>query len=239
MKLPMVAAHTGCGTAPDNTWASFLEGIQMNADIVEIDIRVTSDGTAILLHDDSPYLREYTYEQLNQAEYRTKLDAIYEEHEIVRLEDVLRYIEPYDTKLNLDVKDVSAIDPTIALVQRYHAQERIFITGCSDGITQRYPDIQVMLNTPDDLSQEDREDYASFASRVCREAANGSYSGLNMAYGTCQERVTEMASELNLAVWVYTVNRREDMKRLINLGVDAITTRNPILLQDIINNYSS
>ncbi|UVI28923.1 glycerophosphodiester phosphodiesterase [Paenibacillus spongiae] len=238
MKLPMVAAHTGCGTAPDNTYASFLEGVQMKADIVEIDIRVTTDGTAILLHDDSPYLREYTFEQLNRRENRAKLAAAYEEHELVRLEDVLRYVQSHTAKLNLDVKDASGIEPTIALVQQYQAQDRVFITGCSDGITKHYPDIKVLMNTPDSLSREDAADYASFANRICKEASNGAYFGLNMAYGTCHADVTELAREQNLAVWVYTVNEQEEMMRLIELGVNAITTRRPIRLQEVIRGCS-
>lgn len=87
--FPKIAAHTGCGNAPDNTMESFMEGIQSGADIVEVDLRVAGDGTVILLHDDSPYLRECTYEQLNQYEIRTKLSSVYENYEIVKLTEIL------------------------------------------------------------------------------------------------------------------------------------------------------
>lgn len=50
----MVAAHTGFGIHPDNTMASFVEGIQSGAHILEVDVRVSQDGVALLQHDDSP-----------------------------------------------------------------------------------------------------------------------------------------------------------------------------------------
>lgn len=49
---PMVVAHRGeGGTAPENTVASIRELAALGADVVEIDVRETADGVAVLLHD--------------------------------------------------------------------------------------------------------------------------------------------------------------------------------------------
>lgn len=228
MHNTMVAAHTGCGVYPDNTMASFEEGITFGADIVEVDVRITQDGIAILLHDDSPYLHSHTFEQLNNPDIRPLLDPIYKDHEIATLEQVLQLSASLGIKLNLDIKTVEAIDPTVRLIHQFEAQKRVFITGCSDNITVKYPDIQVMLNTPDDLTLEQMERYGDFAEAVCRDAKQAGYAGLNMNGFTCLPPIVIRAHALGLKVWVYTVNFRSAMEWFLRMKVDAITTRSPM-----------
>jgi glycerophosphoryl diester phosphodiesterase len=225
-----VAAHTGCGISPDNTMASFLEGIRSGADIVEVDVLVSCDATALLLHDDSPYLQLHTYEQLNEPAMRRLLGSAYEEHEIATLEQIIQVSEHLGTKLNLDLKSAASIEPTISLIRKYGAQKRAFITGYSESITTRYPDIQVMINTPVKLTMEQLDHYDSFAELVCREAQQGGYTGLNMNSQTCLPPIVDKAHAYGLTVWVYTVNEKQHIERFIQMGVDAITTRAPEVL---------
>lgn len=235
MHNTMIAAHTGCGIYPDNTMASFDEGIQFGADIVEVDVRVSKDGKAILLHDDSPYLHTCTYEQLNNPAIRPLLGPVYNDHEIATLEKVLQESVTLGLKLNVDIKTADAIDATVRLIRQFEAQKRVFITGCSDNITVRYPDIQVMLNTPDDLSMEQMERYGDFAEVLCSEALQGGYAGLNMNGFTCLPPIVSRARAAGLMVWVYTVNFRSAMEWFLKMEVDAITTREPKILMQLKN----
>lgn len=234
MSSTMVAAHTGCGVHPDNTMDSFLEGMELGADIVEVDVRATSDGTAILLHDDSPYLHSHTYEQLKQPDVRPLLDPVYKEHELATLEQILKASDKAGTKLNLDLKMASSIEPTVNLIRHFGAQERTFITGCSDEMTKRFPDIQVMMNTPDVLTMEQMEHYGEFAEAICLEAVQGGYTGLNMNGFTCLPPMIYRAHAAGLKVWVYTVNDRALMEWFLAMRVDAITTRAPKVLMELI-----
>lgn len=231
--FPLIAAHTGCNDTPYNTVESFMEGLRLGADIVEVDLRIVRDGTVILLHDDSPYIHEYDFGQLNEPDVRTKIHALYGRHEIVRLSDVLELAKKHNTRLNLDIKTVAAIEPVIRLVREHDAVERVYITGCSENITNRHSDIRVVLNTPTKLTPDERDSYRSFAEKVCLEGTRGCYYGLNMHIDTCRPEVVELAHERGLAVWVYTVNEPDAMLRLIRCGVDAITTKDVARLGEL------
>ncbi|WP_136605711.1 glycerophosphodiester phosphodiesterase [Paenibacillus dokdonensis] len=235
MRKTMVAAHTGCGIHPDNTLASFMEAMELGADIAEVDVRVAHDGTAILMHDDSPYLHQYSYEQLNRPEIRRLLEPVYEEYEIATLEQVLELSLESSLKLNLDLKAATSIDPAVQLIRKFDAVRRVYITGCSDHITTNYPDIQVMLNTPDELTLQQQEQYDDYAAEVCREAVQGGYTGLNVNGLTLRLPLIEHAHACGLQVWVYTVNDRPNMELLLRGGVDAITTRKPDVLITLLN----
>jgi len=184
MRKTLVAAHTGCGIHPDNTMESFFEGIEMGADIVEVDVRVSQDGMPILLHDDSPYLHTHTFEQLNQPDICPLLDNMYKSYKIATLEQVLRASESLGMKLNVDIKSVDSINQAILCIRKFNAQKRVFITGCSNGITEKYPDIQVMMNTPYELSPQQEQQYEAFMESVCHQAQELGYTGLNMNFAS-------------------------------------------------------
>ncbi|HEY3211348.1 MAG TPA: glycerophosphodiester phosphodiesterase family protein [Actinomycetota bacterium] len=49
---PIVVAHRGASAAyPENTLASFRGAMEAGADVVELDIRLTADNVAVILHD--------------------------------------------------------------------------------------------------------------------------------------------------------------------------------------------
>ncbi|BFH68128.1 MAG: glycerophosphodiester phosphodiesterase [Paenibacillus dendritiformis] len=231
--FPMVGAHTGGGAAPDNTLESFWEGVQSGADIVEIDLRAAADGTVVLLHDASPLLDRYTYEQLNRAENRILLSPVYAHRDIVKLDRILDIAKQRSIKLNLDIKNEHTVAPAMECVHRHGMEKQVFVTGCSAGIAGNYDGIRVVYNTPDKLCEADVADYAAFARRVCEEALRCSAYGLNMDYRTCRMELVEAAHERQLAVWVYTVNAPDEFKRYIGMGVDAITTRTPLALLEL------
>ncbi|CAI6085576.1 glycerophosphodiester phosphodiesterase [Cohnella sp. JJ-181] len=233
-KRPQVAAHTGCGESPDNTMASFLEGVDSGADIVEVDVHAAMDGTAVLLHDESLLLQTCTYEQLNRPEVRKRIDDAYLTHEVATLEQILQASESWGTSLNIDLKSAASIEPAVKLIRKYGAQRRIHITGYSASMTARYPDIPVMLNAPVELSREQLGDYDGYVRQLCNETKEAGYAGLNMHYRTCMPALVETAHAHGLSVWVYTVNERAEMERMISLGVDAITTRRPVALRKLL-----
>ena len=50
--FPVIVAHRGASsTRPENTLASFEEALRLGARIVELDVRLTRDGVAVVMHD--------------------------------------------------------------------------------------------------------------------------------------------------------------------------------------------
>ena len=53
-RLPLIIAHRGSsGAVPENTRSSFLQAIKDHADVIEMDIHITKDKQAVVIHDAS------------------------------------------------------------------------------------------------------------------------------------------------------------------------------------------
>jgi len=48
-----VAHRGGAAYAPENTMAAFMNGFELKADFIELDVAMTKDGVLIVIHDDT------------------------------------------------------------------------------------------------------------------------------------------------------------------------------------------
>jgi glycerophosphoryl diester phosphodiesterase len=54
MRKTLLTAHSGCDGTPDNSGAFLEYAMALDADCVEVDVRMTPDGRLVLAYDDGP-----------------------------------------------------------------------------------------------------------------------------------------------------------------------------------------
>jgi glycerophosphoryl diester phosphodiesterase len=95
---PLIVAHRGfTAQHRENTLEAFNEAIGIGADMIELDVRVTSDNVIVVLHDDcidGIPLSETTYKDLNER-------TAHRGFKIPRIEEV---IELTKGRINLDIE---------------------------------------------------------------------------------------------------------------------------------------
>lgn len=102
-----IVAHRGVtDEAPENTLPAFLKAIELGADAVELDVRLTQDGVAVVFHDS--YLQEitdlsgpifsYSYEQLRAARFSGDKNQTFQ---IPRLDQIM---EEIGGKIGLEIE---------------------------------------------------------------------------------------------------------------------------------------
>ncbi|MCY9517494.1 glycerophosphodiester phosphodiesterase [Paenibacillus apiarius] len=220
----LVTAHTGCGEAPANTWASFMEVAAMGADVAELDIRITCEEEPVLLHDHSLLLELYDARQLNRMPARARLGPPHREHGLVLLADVVEEAKRRGMKLNLDIKNGESVNPTLRLVKELQAERLVFVTGCTEGIEVDTEGISLLLNAPETA---DAASDGAFIGRFCERAKQQGYRGINLYYEMCSPAFVKCAHSLDLMVSVYTVDEAVTMRSLMEMGADSITTMMP------------
>ena len=206
-----VTAHTGCEETEDNSLDSIRKGYESGADIVEIDLNFTSNGEAVLSHDEP-------------------------QSGCVTLDEAFALIaELPDLKVNVDCKSVANLKVVTELAKKHRISDRIFYTGIREEnikvVREQTPDIAYWLNFDVDAEKNTDEEYLLSLAKKTREVGA---VGININYGTCSKQLVDVFHNEGLLVSIWTVNKKLDMIKTISFCADNMTTRQPSQLVEIV-----
>ena len=112
MTKPLILGHRGASAyAPENTIAAFQRAFELGADGIELDVALTKDGAAIVMHDDrvdrtsngTGLVSEMTLAEIQKLDAGSWFDAKYRGEKFPTLEEVLAAV-PADKLINIELK---------------------------------------------------------------------------------------------------------------------------------------
>jgi glycerophosphoryl diester phosphodiesterase len=242
-QFPLITAHSGCMNKPDNTLASAEIGLKLGADIIEDDIRLTRDGVLVLAHDDRIHLpdgtgysiSQMTYRELAELDIQTRQGNEVATIRLATLESFLQLIKTTSKIANLDLKKDECIKPVSELVHKYDMLDQVILSGCERDRAMRVkevnPKLRKLLNADSRLFL--TLDYKEAIEITCNDALAAECSGINIEYRLANSILVDIAKTKDLPILVWTVNEEAQMKRLVDIGVHSITTRNVEALIDL------
>jgi len=238
---PMVYAHRGgAALAPENTLVAFETGLAAGADGIELDVRLSLDGVAVVMHD--PTLERTTdgcgpVDAWTAAELaaldagcRFERDGAFPFRGrgvgVPSLRDVLD--RHRRTSLIVELK---SSDPRLAraVVDDIHAAgatDRVtvgsFQTGALDAVRALDPAMRTGADTD------------SVRHGVDGLRAKPAFDAFQVPEVSAGVRIVTpefiaRAHGAGVSVLVWTVNRADDMRRLLDWGVDGLITDRPDL----------
>ncbi len=234
LRFPFITAHSGCMNTKENSIESIIEGIKHGADILEIDINITSDGIPVLFHDKSIFLKgkNVFIKEIKYTELTKYCNGL------LKLNEALELIREKGKLVNLDIKALDAFKIITDTVIATNMAQNVFFTGCNAETAYKikiyYPKIQVLLNTETEIKQA-KHDCSQLISSICNKAVTSYCCGINVDYRYCESALIEFAKRRGLLVFVWTINDIENMKKFIEMGVDSITTNEVEKLKNIKN----
>jgi glycerophosphoryl diester phosphodiesterase len=139
---PLIIAHRGSSAhAPENTLAAFQLAAEQGADAIELDVDLTRDGHAIIMHDamidrttdGSGAVHDLTLEEIQRVDAGAWKDAAFQGERVPLLEEVFTVVGQR-VLINVEVKSMSlrtnGVEAKVAaLVQRYDLFERVIISS--------------------------------------------------------------------------------------------------------------
>jgi len=202
---PTVTAHAGSLGTPPNTPASFTAALEHPVDYLEADVRFTPDNEAYLSHD---ALRM----PLPRGTMRLK--------ELLKLAAARRKV-----RLNLDMKEYTGIGEMASLIKRSKMGSRVILTGIVRGavrwakasgdglpyLLNAHPNAWQRFTTPG-------------AARVARESKACGARGLNTHHAFVTRTLARALAGAGLSLSVWTVDGEREMRRILDLDVDNVTT---------------
>lgn len=232
---PLNLAHRGaCAVAPENTLRAFLQAFELGADGIELDVQLTADGAVVVCHNfqvdhtsnGHGRIAALSLAELKRLDFGSWFGPAFAGESIPTLDEVFDSLSP-QALVNIELKTESlrtnGLEAAVAaLISRRAVYDRVIVSSFNPVALWRLrrldPRIESGLlyapNLPIFLAR------AWLRLWVRPHALHPEQTFVDASYMV-------WARHHGYAVNVWTVNDEPAMRRLVDLGVNAIITDYP------------
>lgn len=141
----LVVGHRGNRAhAPENTIEALRQARDLGADAIELDVRMSRDGVAVVMHDPtvdrttdaSGPVAAYSFAELRGFNAAARFAGRYPSMPMPSLEEAMDAFR--DIPIIIEVKELAAAEATAAMVRRFGAQDRIIVGSAVEAVMQHF-----------------------------------------------------------------------------------------------------
>ena len=234
---PLVFAHRGGSKlAPENTMRAFDAGLAAGADGLELDVRLSRDGVAVVVHD---RLLDRTTGATGPVGGRTAAELA--GLGVPSLRDVLaRYSR---TRIIIELKEQGAAlaRTVIEEVRRAQAVERVCLGSFSAGALRAARGIDPQVATSGGRMDVRLALYRSWINLGPGRVPYQAFQVPEISGNTrvVSPRFVKLAHRAGLVVQVWTVDEPDDIRRLLDWGVDGIISDRPDIAAQVVIDWTA
>jgi glycerophosphoryl diester phosphodiesterase len=228
----IVICHRGNHTIyPENTLEGYQDAIKADADYVEIDLRTTSDGKLVSMHDATVnrmtdgkgLVKDLTLEQIENLKVINKGRPDSAVYRVPTFEQILKVCR-HKMHIYIDFKEADA-SQTLAMLKAFGMEKQVlvYINKPSQFIDWRKtePRMPLMVSMPD--SVKGAESMRKFINQYHPDVLDGNYTEYNA-------QMVALANVIGITAWPDVQGPAEGPKvwdKAIALGFKGMQTDNP------------
>ena len=230
---PLAFAHRGGAAHGDeNTLAAFARAVAFGYRHLETDVHATSDGVAVVFHDARTERVLGQRGRVAQLSWKDLSSVRVAGAAVVPRLDELLATWP-DAYVNIDVKADGVVEPALAALRSAGALDRVLIASFSD---ERLARVRRLAGDTVATSIGWRgcaRVWGSSRVGAGGRAVTAGVAAVQMPWRAVDRRLVRYAHRLGVVAHAWTVNRAEDMRDLLDAGVDGIMTDHLGVLRDV------
>ncbi len=231
----LIIGHRGAsGYAPENTLASFEEALQLKADMIELDIQLTSDDQWVVIHD----LTLKRTCGLSRKVLSTPLSVIktldagswfslsFSGEEVMTLDQLLTWAR---NKINLNIeikgklkKRGKNIETLLEKIADHKMTRHVILSSFEWKTLRKIRQLNRTIPIGVLVNREPRLLYM-------KEAIDLKAFSIHLPIKKIKREVIEKTHDHRMKVYLYTVNQAEEMAKYFQMGIDGIFTNYPDL----------
>jgi glycerophosphoryl diester phosphodiesterase len=230
---PLVVGHRGAMTyVPENTIASFERGVQLGADVVELDLHLTSDGVPVVIHDDTldrttdghGAVARTSLAEIRALDAGAWFAAEYAGARVPTLDEALEWSRSRQVPLAIELKGFPRPDPLLAervveALHRHAATERGVVISFDHPTLTRIRALAPQVRCG-----------ALYVGRPADGPALARAAGADMLLPQWRYLMAEdvvAAHAANLTVQPWESSDLQALRSLVAMGVDGVTSNSP------------
>lgn len=233
-------AHRGySGRYPENTMLAFRKAAEAGADGIELDVQLTRDGELVIIHDElvdrttdgKGRVKDLTLAELRALDASYIYAGQYGRNPIPTLREYFEFVKDLPLITNIEMKtgifEYPGIEEKVwAMIQEYRLEKKVIISSFNHFTILRMQKIAPKLKYGF-LS----ETWIIDAGKYCRG------HGVPCYHPIFRSLTREVVAELKgygLEINTYTVNTEEDVRDLVEKGIDIVIGNFPEMTRDVL-----
>lgn len=243
-----IFAHRGAsGDYPENTMLAFSKALSIGVDGIELDVHKNKDGHLVVIHDEDVQrtfkgkglIKDYTLEEIKSFICRKfefiknencKIPTLREVFELIKNEDIILNIEAKTDLIHYDLEQ-----DLLHLIKEYGIEDKILISSFNHKCLSILQNLDA--NFKYGALYEYEKDYAPYDNIVEHAKRLNVYS-VNISQELVSKEVVDLAHENGLKVFVYTVNKPNSMRKMIEFNIDGVFSDYPDLMNEVLKEYN-
>ncbi|UXP32311.1 glycerophosphodiester phosphodiesterase family protein [Reichenbachiella agarivorans] len=249
----VIVGHKGAsGVAPENTLAAFQKAIDMGADMVEIDVHYTKDGEVVVFHDEdvdrttngTGKVHKFTLAELKELD----AGSWFGDHEQYRGEKIPTLAETLDlihgkVECVIDIKSKGHeyydgfAERVVEIINEKGAKDWTVVQAYDESYLEEALETDSTIRMKKIMMGEDETHLLAF---YINAKTFTDHRGKHEFFGTLNPHFTSLSQRRlfrfkarGYKVFTYVVNERDDMIKMLNMGVDGIITDFPDRMVEI------
>lgn len=238
--MSKIFAHRGfSGKYPENTMLAFEKAVEIGVDGIEMDVHLTRDNELVIIHDEDVkrtcngegLIRDMTLEQVKKFDASAGFAGVYGFNAIPTLREYFELVKDTPVITNIELKTGIFEYPTIEqrvidMIAEYKLEDRIILSSFNHQTILRCEKINPEIKRGF-LSESWLIGYGKYAKENNVQCCHPIFRFLT------EENVAEMrAAGREINTW--TVNEYEDIKRLADMGIDALIGNFPDRMVEVL-----
>ncbi|MFB6465879.1 glycerophosphodiester phosphodiesterase [Cytobacillus sp. Hz8] len=232
--MTLILAHRGYSAKyPENTMKAFMEAHKAGADGIELDVQLTKDEEIVIIHDEKVdrttngkgFVKDFSLNEIKKidAGYH-KLGGLRKEP-IPTLQEVFDWLKTNDLICNIEFKNgrfpyKGMEEKVISLVRDYQLSNRIIFSSFNHySIVYCYrlaPEIEIAPLYLEGL----------YMPWIYAQSIRA--KGIHPRFEAAPDFLVKASMEAGIQVRPFTVNKEDEIKRLIKVDCSAIITDDPV-----------
>ena len=237
-----IIAHRGASAYfPENTIPAFKGAIAMGADMVELDVQLTSDKEVVVFHDEKisrctdgrGKIADHTLAELKKLDAGSWYDKKFQNTRIPSLAEALSVCKN-KIAANIEIKTeaVSKMffggieEKCLKIVEQAGMRKHVVFSSFDPRAIMHLKQIDNAVTVA--VLFEKKRYGSKLPSDIIESLGADAFNCSNTEFNN--EWLTNVKLN-NIPVNIYTINDAKDMRRFLNMGVSGIFTNNPDILK--------
>ena len=236
-----VTAHRGGSLDfPENTMSAFRGAQKVGADWIELDIQQTKDRKIVISHDTNVFrvtgvnrdIIDMTYEEISKLDAGSFFSEKFKGEKMPLLEEALEFAKNNNVKLNIELKptgkEIDFEKDVVELIKKYDFIDRCVVTSQVYSAVENVKKIDSNIKTLYVMSVAIGDiTNLEYADNFSVEATN------------VNEELVNLIHSKGKKLFVWTINTKDNINKMIDLGVDNIITDDYPLAVRLVKEYKN